>query len=271
MGSQKLKKQVRDAKKRMNGRGNRRRRRVWFAVTVVCTGCIGIFAAVQLLYPAGTKAAYGQEIYQNAGDETKQERGQPKKYKGKKRKNAGLLIVANKDHALPEDYDPGLRYICNGRLQASAVMYNDLVAMLRAAKDAGYDYWIASGYRDRRYQQELIDEDVREFMSQGMGYEAALEKTMEETLPAGHSEHETGLSLDILCSGNTDMDISQSYEPGNRWLVEHCAQYGFILRYPKGKEDITGISYEPWHFRYVGPAAKEIMENGITLEEYMGI
>lgn len=86
MGSQKLKKQVRDAKKRLKGNSRRRRRRVRFAVTVVCTGCIGIFAAVQLLYPAGTKAAYGQEIYQNAGDETKQERGQPKKYKGKKKK-----------------------------------------------------------------------------------------------------------------------------------------------------------------------------------------
>ncbi len=67
------------------------------------------------------------------------------------------------------------------------------------------------------------------------------------------------------------MDISQSYEPGNRWLVENCARYGFILRYPEGKGDITGISFEPWHFRYVGPAAEEIMENGITLEEYMGL
>lgn len=280
MGSQKLKKQVRDAKKRMNGRSNRRRRGTRFMIAAVCTGCIGIFAAAQWMFYTRPGAAYGQEIYQNAGDETGQKRGQAvgesnegdtKKYKGKKRKNAGLLIVANKDHALPEDYDPGLRYICNGRLQASAVMYDDLVAMLRAAKDAGYDYWIASGYRDRQYQQELIDEDVREFMLQGMSYESALEKTMEETLPAGHSEHETGLSLDILCSGNTDMDISQSYEPGNRWLVEHCARYGFILRYPKGKEDITGISYEPWHFRYVGSAAEEIMEKGITLEEYMGI
>ncbi len=279
MGTQRLKKQVRGAKKRMNGR-RRRRRRARFVITAVCTFCIGIFAAAQWMLHTGTGDAYGQEIYRNEAAWQGQKNGQAvgegktgdtKKYKGKKRKNAGLLIVANKDHALPADYDPKLRYICNGRLQASDVMYDDLVAMLHDAKAAGYDYWIASGYRSRQRQQELIDEDVREFMSRGMSYESALEKTMEETLPAGCSEHETGLSLDILCSGNTDMDISQSYEPGNRWLVENCARYGFILRYPEGKGDITGISFEPWHFRYVGPAAEEIMENGITLEEYMGL
>ena len=89
------------------------------------------------------------------------------------------------------------------------------------------------------------------------------------TLPAGHSEHETGLSLDILCSGNTQMDLTQANEPGNRWLVEHCAEYGFILRYPKDKENITGIAFEPWHFRYVGKEAAQFMSSrGLTLEEF---
>lgn len=185
------------------------------------------------------------------------------------RKYPELLVIANKEQGLPQDYSPRLRFICNGRLQAADVMYDDLAAMLEAAGDAGFDYWIASGYRSRQRQQELIDEDVRKFMQGGMSYDAALEKTLEETMPAGHSEHETGLSLDILCSGNMDMDASQAYEPGNEWLVAHCAEFGFILRYPADREAVTGIAYEPWHFRYVGREAAQFMaEHELTLEEF---
>lgn len=188
------------------------------------------------------------------------------------RKNPELLVIANKERELPPDYEPQLRYICSGRLLAADVMYSDLTAMLHAAGDAGFDYWIASGYRSRQRQQELVDEDVQAFMEDGMSYEAALAKTLEETMPAGRSEHETGLSLDILCSGNTEMDASQADEPGNRWLVENCARFGFILRYPADKEEITGIFCEPWHFRYVGKEAAQLMtELGLTLEEFVGI
>ncbi|MBQ9141542.1 MAG: M15 family metallopeptidase [Lachnospiraceae bacterium] len=97
----------------------------------------------------------------------------------------------------------------------------------------------------------------------------ALEKTYEQTMPAGKSEHETGLALDLLCSENVNMDISQADEPGNRWLAEHAHEYGFILRYPKDKEDITDIYYEPWHFRYVGKeTAAFLYEQEWTLEEF---
>lgn len=188
------------------------------------------------------------------------------------RENQKLLVLVNKETELDEDFDPSLRSICSGRLQASDWLYRDLVDMLAAASDAGYSYWIASAHRSRLRQQALIDEDVQTFMGQGMSYSQALEKTLTETMPAGHSEHETGLALDILCSGNERMDVSQEGEPGNRWMAEHCAEYGFILRYPKEKEEITGIAYEPWHFRYVGREAAEfIMERGITLEEFHGI
>lgn len=106
-------------------------------------------------------------------------------------------------------------------------------------------------------------------MSKGYSYETALRKTLEYTMPAGQSEHETGLALDILCSTNTIMDESQKGEPGNRWLAEHCHEYGFILRYPENKEEVTGIRYEPWHFRYVGrEAAAYLTEKGWTLEEF---
>jgi D-alanyl-D-alanine carboxypeptidase len=186
--------------------------------------------------------------------------------------NPELLVLVNKENELDTDYDPELRSICKGRLEASGRMYEDLCAMLKAAGKEGYTYWIASAYRSRERQQELVDEDVAALMQKGADYEAALEETYRQTMPAGHSEHETGLALDILCSGNTNMDESQADEPGNQWLLQHCQEYGFILRYPADKVDVTGIDYEPWHFRYVGKeAAQFIAEHGLTLEEFMGL
>lgn len=275
MESETMKRQVRDAKKRMRGKRSRirRRRRVFCILSAVFGAAFGFVTFPAVAQQVISRDSItGQMKYYEEASQNVTEKETEKKQKNKHYPEAsGLLVIANKNNELPKDYDPGLRPICNGRLQAAAVIYDDLAAMLTDAGRAGYDYWIASAYRSRERQQELIDEDVREFMKMGMGYEEALEKTLEETQPAGHSEHETGLSLDILCAGNTDMDISQSYEPGNRWLVQHCAEYGFILRYPADKEDITGVAYEPWHFRYVGKkAAKQIMKQGITLEEYLG-
>lgn len=187
--------------------------------------------------------------------------------------NEKLLVLVNRDRALEEGtYENNLRNICNGRLQASRDLYDDLVDLLAAAKEEGYQYWIASAYRSRERQQELVDEDVARYMAQGMSRQQALEKTYEQTMPAGKSEHETGLALDILCSENLNMDASQAEEPGNQWLAEHAHEYGFILRYPADKEDVTGILYEPWHFRYVGKeAAAFLWENELTLEEFWEI
>jgi D-alanyl-D-alanine carboxypeptidase len=183
--------------------------------------------------------------------------------------NQSLLVLVNKENALDTNYDARLKTICNGRLQASQWMYEDLCAMLEAAGEEGYDYWIASAYRSRQRQQELIDDDVAERMEQGKSYDEALAETLMETMPAGYSEHETGLALDILCSGNMNMDESQAAEPGNQWLARHCQEYGFILRYPADKVSETEIDYEPWHFRYVGKeAAQYITENELTLEEF---
>lgn len=180
-----------------------------------------------------------------------------------------LLLIVNKDHALETSYQPMLRNICKGRLKAADILYEDLCAMLADGGQAGYEYWIASAHRDRAYQQGLVDEDVEKYMAKGYTYEAAIQKTYEYTMPAGQSEHETGLALDILCSTNMVMDESQAYEPGNQWLAAHCHEYGFILRYPADKEEITGIRYEPWHFRYVGKEAAAYLRNkGWTLEEF---
>lgn len=184
-------------------------------------------------------------------------------------KNKENLVLVNADTALDTSFDADLQTICNGRLYASSRLYSSLTKMLKAAGQNGFRYWIASAWRSRDKQQQLVDEDVQALLQKGISYDEALRQTYVETMPAGHSEHETGLALDILCSGNTDMNISQAKEPGNIWLRKNCYRYGFIPRYPKDKEDITGINYEPWHFRYVGrEAALYMQKHHLTLEEF---
>lgn len=184
------------------------------------------------------------------------------------KKNKALLTLVNKENVCPNQLFP-LRTICNGRLEAADILYSDLCQMLKDGSNAGYQFWIASAYRSVDKQQALVNEDVTNAMKQGLCYEDALAKTYEETMPAGYSEHQTGLALDILSSENMKMDISQENTLGNQWLQAHCYKYGFILRYPKEKEDITKISYEPWHFRYVGKKAAQYMrKKQLTLEEF---
>lgn len=185
------------------------------------------------------------------------------------KKNKELLVLVNKEKELPEHYNASLRTICSGRLQASKKLYDPLVDMLEDASEEGYHYWIASAWRSREKQQKLVDEDVRAAMQKGMSQKQALKEAYKETMPAGHSEHETGLALDILCAGNMTMDQTQEREPGNTWLRKNSWKYGFILRYPKDKKPVTGINYEPWHFRYVGKKAAAYMhKHDLTLEEF---
>lgn len=184
-------------------------------------------------------------------------------------KNEKILILVNRENPLSSKYQPDLKSICNGRLKAAKEVYNDLTEMLESGEDEGYSFWIASAYRSREKQQTLVDEDVAVFRNQGMSYKEALAETYKETMPAGCSEHETGLALDILASDNLNMDSSQADSPANQWLRKNCYKYGFIVRYPENKESITGVNYEPWHLRYVGKeAARFIIENDLTLEEF---
>lgn len=234
-------------------------------------------AVIRLDRTAGQEEGYICPPGSESGKECKICReGKPGKKTGLQKKclriykeNINLLVLVNRQQELPEEDNPNLMYICNGRLQASAFVYSDLKEMLADAGNAGYQYWIASAYRSRERQQQLVNEDIQALVNRGMDYETAEEETYKETQPAGHSEHETGLALDILCSQNPQMTLEQENEDGNRWLRENSWKYGFVLRYPKEKEDITGISYEPWHFRYVGKRAAKFMHlHDLTLEEF---
>lgn len=214
----------------------------------------------------------GQQEQQGQREEN-QEKNQQEQLAGEAMKlyqnQRGLLVLVNKERELPSDYDANLTSICNKRLKANANMKQDLTKMLNDGEKAGYSFWVASAWRSSKRQQTLLEAEVNKNIKKGMNSEAALNKSLKTVMPAGHSEHETGLALDILCSDNLNMDETQETAGGNIWLREHCAEYGFVLRYPKEKEEITQIAYEPWHFRYVGSEVAEFMtQNNLTLEEF---
>lgn len=183
---------------------------------------------------------------------------------------APLLLLVNKDHKLPEDYEVELRTLRDGVHQAAEIAYDPLNKMLSAGRKEGLRFEVCSSYRSVERQQELLDEDINALMRRGYSYQEAYDEVTMETMPPGYSEHSTGLAFDIVALDYQVLDKKQAETAENKWLREHCAEYGFILRYPEGREDVTGITYESWHFRYVGlDAAAYIMENDLTLEEYI--
>jgi len=180
------------------------------------------------------------------------------------------LLLVNKDHPLSDDYQPSLQKMHDYGVNVDASIYDALNDMLKAGEKEGLRFWVASGYRSPERQRELLDEDIEALVRQGYSYSKAYEEVVRETMPVGCSEHATGLAVDIVSKDYQILDSKQANTPEIKWLQKNCSQYGFILRYPEDKEDITGVSYESWHFRYVGAdAAEEIMSQGITLEEYL--
>lgn len=159
----------------------------------------------------------------------------------------GILIV-NKTFSLPSDYDPGL----DGTAKSA------FDEMAGAAWGDGISLWICSGYRNYAEQEQLFD---------GYATQRGLAEADEVSARPGHSEHQSGLCMDV---NSTDFEFASTAEA--QWLAENCADYGFIIRFPQGKEDITGYSYEPWHIRYVGKdAALAMKASGQCLEEYLGV
>lgn len=173
------------------------------------------------------------------------------------------LIVVNRWNELPEDYSVELTELSNGQKVDSRI-YPYLQEMFDAARAEGIYPIVREGYRTAEEQQEILDDKIQTYINQGYSQSRA-EKTAKEwvALP-GTSEHQLGIAVDI----NADKSKC-SNEDVYGWLAENAYKYGFVLRYPPGKQKITGTSYEPWHYRYVGEeAAKEIYERGICLEEY---
>lgn len=146
-----------------------------------------------------------------------------------------------------------------------------LKQMINAAAEDGHQLIVMSAFRTIKYQQDNFDKSVQDRMdNKGMTYEEAYADTLKEVQLPGYSEHNAGVAADIMSDEYVSMD-DDGFENTEafKWLTEHAADYGFILRYPKGKESVTGIIYEPWHYRFVGVYyAKLLTDKGITMEEY---
>lgn len=184
-------------------------------------------------------------------------------------RNSWKLTLVNRWNPLPESWHAYLLQLSNG-LYVDERCYPDLQDMMDDCRAAGLSPKICSAYRTRETQERLYQNEVSAQMALGLSQERAREEAGKAVALPGTSEHQLGLALDIVDVNDQHLDRSQEDTPVQRWLMAHSWEYGFILRYSGGKSDITGIIYEPWHYRYVGKeAAREIYESGLCLEEYL--
>lgn len=182
--------------------------------------------------------------------------------------NDWRLILVNKQHSIPDGYEFPLGTI-TGSMRCDERILEDLLAMMQAAKADGVDLVICSPYRDFNRQTYLFNRRVNLYIAAGMSYMDAYKTVALTTTAPNASEHQIGLAIDFYSSTYMQLDEGFEKTEAGKWLAEHSCEYGFILRYPRGKEYITGIDYEPWHFRYVGVEAATVITNqGITLEEF---
>ncbi len=180
-----------------------------------------------------------------------------------------LLTLANPWNTIPEGWQVELTAIGGGH-RVDKRCYEDLKAMLQACKQAGHSPVVRSSYRTRRNQEQLYANKVRQWKAYGYSDQAAREKAATIVAIPGTSEHQLGLALDIVDSVYRNLDEKQADTATQQWLMENSWQYGFILRYPTDKSAVTGIIYEPWHYRYVGrDHAKAIFDSGLCLEEWL--
>ncbi|MDR2546632.1 MAG: M15 family metallopeptidase [Lachnospiraceae bacterium] len=178
------------------------------------------------------------------------------------------LILVNKQRPLPSDYEFTLGTI-SGSMMCEERIIDDLLRMMQGASEAGVNLVIISAYRDFDHQLYLFTRNIDRFMRRGFSYIEAFRRTSRSVTIPGSSEHQAGLAIDILSSEYRVFNVGFADTKAGKWLNEHSHEYGFILRYPREKEYITGIDFEPWHFRYVGREAAQVMkEEGLTLEEF---
>ncbi len=179
------------------------------------------------------------------------------------------LILVNSHHPLPSDFEVELKTLASGH-QVDVRLYPALQRMMDDARAEGLSPIICSSYRTMEKQTSLYNNLVNSYIAKGYSSDAAKQEAAKWIAIPGTSEHHTGLVVDIVAQSYQLLDEKQADTAEQQWLMQNAHKYGFILRYAKDKTAITGIGYEPWHYRYVGEeAAKEMYERGISLEEYL--
>ena len=243
-----------------------KRRKAGRLIAIILILAVAVAAAVLFLVHKIKEDARAEEAERAAAEAAAQQQAEEEAAAAKEQerldrieaeKSEWYLILVNNQNAMPDDFDIETVEVEDGYYIDSRVC-GALQEMLADCRAAGYSPRLISTFRTRETQQYLYDHTANKA----------------DTAVPGHSEHECGLAADIIDAdslGWADPLIAEQEDmPAQKWLMEHCQDYGFILRYPADKEDITEIIYEPWHYRYVGKEhAAIIMENGICLEEYI--
>lgn len=179
------------------------------------------------------------------------------------------LTLVNKFNPMPENYEAPI-FPFDDEIEIDYRILDPLVEMLTDCTEAGNDPLVCSGYRSYADQLNLFLNKYYRVVLDGTPEEDAEDEAELSVARPGTSEHQLGLAVDIVSYSYFELDEGQEETSTQKWLMENSWKYGFILRYPNGTSDITGIIYEPWHYRYVGKiAARAIYERGITLEQYL--
>ena len=157
-------------------------------------------------------------------------------------------------------------------MQCDERIVEPLLTMMKKAQEDGVTLVICSPYRDSEKQEKLFNRKINAYMKNGYSYMDAYKMASQAVTVPGASEHQLGLAMDIYSADHKSLNEAFGDTMSGKWLAHHSWEYGYILRYPKDKEYITSIEYEPWHFRYVGEdIAAYIMENGLCLEEFISM
>lgn len=182
------------------------------------------------------------------------------------------LLLVNESNEIKQEPN-NLKELPNG-YKIDSRIYKEYIELEEAAKKAGFELTVISAYRSVEDQRTVVEQDVSEYLAQGYSEKEAEKLAMRYLTVPGQSEHHTGLAIDVLDvewynQGNM-LDEAFGETEAGKWLAENVCHYGFVIRYEKGKESITGINYEPWHIRYVGKENAEYMyDNQLVLEEYI--
>lgn len=181
------------------------------------------------------------------------------------------LTLVNNNVALPENWQITTKVAeASTQKELAEEAADAYMQMKQAAAVDGVELLLCSGYRTVEYQQNLFDQEKQKWLDKGLSDQEAYDKAKTVVAVPGYSEHNSGLAADIVTPDHQTLDSAFADTDAAKWLFEHAPDYGFILRYPEDKQAITGIIYEPWHYRYVGVEnAKTITENGKCLEEYL--
>ncbi|WP_270815940.1 M15 family metallopeptidase [Hungatella effluvii] len=179
------------------------------------------------------------------------------------------LILTNAEYPVPEDYAVTLRDVPGTDQKVDERIYEPLINMLEAMKEEGLSPVVCSGYRTLDKQEKLFNRKVSAYVKKGRSKEESYALARQTLSIPGSGEHCLGLAVDFYTRSYHQLERAFEKTPEGKWLREHAQDYGFTLRYDEGKKEITGIEYEPWHFRYVGiDVARYLKEHNLSLEEF---